>query len=399
MQELQVPGFLAAGVHAGLKSDQKLDVGLVVSKAPCSVAAVFTKNRLASACVELCRALAKKGHGRALLVNSGNANALVGGQAMASIEMLVQNISEKLGMAPEEILQASTGIIGVPLPIERMLPVLPELVRKLNSDGLKDVASAMITTDKSEKVAFEEFEIEGKRVHLAVLTKGAGMIAPNLATMLTFAFSDVAVEPGTLQNILEVAVEPTFNSIRVDGETSPNDMVLLFANGVSGVKIKEGPQNASSERFIASLKGLFEQNARKILEDGEGARHVVAYRVRGLEDSRQAKKLCQFLCDSLLVRCALAGEDPNFAGRLLTRIGSFEGSLPSDSLRVFFEGIPLYAKGELFVQKNREKISEALKKPFYEVHVDFGGISHEDVVCMGCDLTLDYVRFNSAYAT
>ena len=399
MQEFQVPGFLAAAIHAGLKSDNKLDVGLVVSKAPCSVAGVFTKNHLASACVELCNDLLKKGQGRALLVNSGNANALVGGHAKASIEVLVSQLSEKLGMAPHEIFQASTGIIGVPLPTEPIVSVVPELVRKLRSDGLKEVANAMMTTDKFEKVGFEEFEIEGKRVRLAVLTKGAGMIAPNMATMLTFAFTDVAVEPNILQDILQASVEPTFNCIRVDGETSPNDMVLVFANGVSGVRLKDGPQNASIERFAATLKSLFEQNARKILEDGEGTKHVVAYRIRGLEDSGQAKKLCQFLCDSLLVRCALAGEDPNFAGRLLTRIGAFEESLPTDSLRVFFEGIPLYAKGELFVQKNREKISEALKKPFYEVHVDFGGISQEDVLFMGCDLTVDYVRFNSAYTT
>jgi glutamate N-acetyltransferase/amino-acid N-acetyltransferase len=176
-------------------------------------------------------------------------------------------------------------------------------------------------------------------------------------------------------------------------------MVLVLANGVSGVKLKDVNQGSLEERFTFSLKALFEQNARKILEDGEGARHVVSYRIRGLEDSSQAKRLGEFLCDSLLVRCALAGEDPNFAGRLLARIGAFIEKLPMDSLRVFLDGVPVYAKGELFPQKRPNKVKEILNKPFYEVHVDFGGVSNEDVVCMGCDLTLEYVRFNSAYTT
>lgn len=402
MPSFQVPGFLAAGIHAGLKSNQRPDLGLVVSKAPCSLAGVFTKSQLPSACVELCKARVAKGEGRALLVNSGNANALVGMQAMESIQVLLEALAPKIGMAPDEILQASTGIIGVPLPTDQLVSVFPDLVSRLSLEGLMEVAGAMMTTDKAEKVAFDELDFDGKKVHTAVLTKGAGMIAPNLATMLTFVFTDIESEPGLLQDILQAAVEPTFNSIRVDGETSPNDMVLVLANGVSGVKLKDIRQGSLGERFEFSLKALFEQNARKILEDGEGTGHVVSYRIRGLEDSAQAKRLGEFLCDSLLIRCALAGEDPNFAGRLLARIGAFREMLPMDSLRVFLEGVPIYAKEELFPQKmpnKTNKIKEILNRPFYEVHVDFGGVSNEDVVCMGCDLTMEYVRFNSAYTT
>ncbi len=394
----QVKGFLAATAKAQVKKGtDREDLGLVVSSAPAAVAGVFTQNQVKAASILVNQERIVSGQGRAILVNSGNANACTGEQGLKDTRFLTRMISESLGLPENQVFMASTGVIGQPLPIKRMARSLPFLVEGLNENNLPAVAQAIMTTDTFPKIESWEVPLGKTRCRLLGIAKGAGMIEPHLATMLGFVLTDAAVAPTLLNEMLREGADRSFNSITVDGDTSTNDLLLIMANGLAGNPTLEDRKSAGAKAFKKALDQLLLDLAKMIVRDGEGATKEVTVLIKGARTVEEARTLGFTVANSPLVKTALFGEDANW-GRILAALG--RAGVPFDPAQVdiFFGSVPMVKNGLGLGPDQEIPASRILKKKALTITVDLHQ-GRARAAIYTCDLSLDYIRINADYRT
>jgi glutamate N-acetyltransferase / amino-acid N-acetyltransferase len=394
----QVKGFLAATAKARIKKGtDREDLGLIVSRTPAAAAGVFTQNQVKAASILVDQERIASGQGRAILVNSGNANACTGEQGLKDTRFLTRRISDSLDLPAKQVFMASTGVIGQTLPTKRLARALPVLVQGLNENNLPAVARAIMTTDTFPKIASREVPLGKTRCRLVGLAKGAGMIQPHLATMLGFVLTDAAVAPALLNQLLQEGVERSFNSITVDGDTSTNDLLLIMANGQAGNTKLENRKSTGAKAFKKALDQLLLDLARMIVRDGEGATKEVTLIIKGARTVAEARTLGFTVANSPLVKTALFGEDANW-GRILAALG--RSGVPFDPAQVdiFFGSVPLVKKGLGLGPEQEIPASRVLKKKALTITVDLHQ-GRAKATVYTCDLSLDYIRINAEYRT
>jgi len=396
-------GFRFGAGSCGLKRSGAPDLALVVADARVAVAAAFTSNRVQAAPVLVSIEHVRRSHGRmrAIIVNSGNANCCTGKAGLAAARRMAQAFAAELGCRSEEVFVCSTGVIGVPLRVEKIVAGLPVLLPALGSgpEAFASLARGILTTDTRPKTAFASLRIGGCAVHIAGCTKGAGMIAPQFhmpaATMLAFLLTDAAVPPAVLRRALAEVVGPTFNSITVDGDTSTNDTVALFASGASGARI-ESARSAGYRRFVSALQRVCHSLALQIVADGEGAHHVIEMDVRGAPDDRGAATVARTIAHSPLVKTALAGADPNW-GRILAAAGRSGVAFDPERAAITLAGVPVFRRGQP-IRFDEKSVHERMSRQQYSVRVDLGAGRGRARVWT-CELSEGYVRINADYRT
>ncbi len=391
---IKIPGFLGCGITSGIKRNGKKDLGLIFSTASAKVAGVFTTNVVKAAPVILGIERAKGGQCQAIIVNSGNANACTGIKGLEDAISIAKHVANELGIDESLVIPSSTGVIGVLLPMENLKKAIPKLVSTLREDGLLDTAEAIMTTDKFPKYASARMKVDGKLGTISAIGKGAGMIAPQMATMLCFILTDINIDKRAQTKALRSAVDNSFNRIIVDGDTSTNDTVLMLSNGVLGNKpIKDGDKNY--RKFEKILTQLTTGIAEMIVRDGEGATKVVKITVKGTRTENDAKKIARTLGSSLLVKTALYGEDPNW-GRVLAAAG--RAGVKFDPLKVdlYFGNYKVVKNGIEIM--NGSKVNHILKQPNFPITLDLkSGKSRSFVIAS--DITMEYLKLNAQYRT
>lgn len=389
-------GFRFSAVEAAIKKPGRLDLALIFSDYPAQVAAVYTTNKVQAAPVLISRERSKNGRCRALLVNSGNANACTGEQGMADALECGRRTAEALGLSDEELLIASTGVIGQPLPMERFKKGIQPLVDGLDHGSLDDVARAIMTTDTFEKIERRSGEAGGKPYSIWGIAKGAGMIHPNMATMLSFLVTDAEVDGAFLKSAFTEAVDGSFNAITVDNDTSTNDTAVIFANGAAqNPAIKAGtPEGAA---FAALLHDVLLSLAKLIVKDGEGATKFVEIRVKGAANQADAKKAALAVANSMLVKTAFFGQDANW-GRIIAAIGYSGADVQQDRVEIRFDDVVM-ATGGVFAGGDAEAAgTRVLQQKEFRVTIDLK-LGAGEAVVFTSDLSYDYVRINADYRT
>jgi len=400
LSEASLPrGFRFAATACGLKKTGALDFAIISSEAPASAAGVFTQNLVVAAPVTISKAhlRASKGRMRAIVVNAGNANCSTGTAGYAAAQRTVAETARRLGCQPEEVFVCSTGVIGVPLAIDKILRAVPLLARHRRSSArsFAEVSLAICTTDTRPKTASSSFKMAGKRIHLVGCAKGAGMIHPNMATTLAFVTTDAAISPSLLQRTLKDVTAHTFNSISIDGDTSTNDALLVLANGEAGAPaIKTGSK--AHRDFSAALEEVCHSLALQIVADGEGAQRVIEIDVRGARTESAARRIAETIATSPLVKTAFAGADPNW-GRIFAAAG--RAGVPFDPARVdiTMAGIPVLRRGQP-LDFNERAASNRLLADHVPIilHLHAGPARAR---YWTCDFTAEYVRINASYRT
>jgi len=391
-------GFRVGAVAAGIKkAADALDLALIVSDAPATTAAgVFTTNRVAAAPVLLSRQnlRASRGHARAVIVNAGNANACTGRAGLRAAQETTRAVARLLGIPAREVLVASTGVIGVPLKHELILRQLPALKENLSRENASAVAQAIMTTDTFPKSCVLCTKVDGKELHLAGVAKGAGMIQPRMATMLSFLTTDADVAPALLQKMLRAAADASFNRVTVDGDTSTNDTLLLLASSASQVVVKPGTKIA--RHFQAGLIQLCETLARMIAKDGEGAKKLVTVEVCGAKTAADAARIARSIANSPLVKTAIAGSDPNW-GRILCAAGYSGAKFDPAKVDISVNGFFLCRKGlDAGFEEAAAKRQLDEKELTVRVELHQGKATAR---IWTCDLTHDYITINASYRT
>ena len=402
-------GFRFASASCGLKKrghTGTLDVALIVSDPPASAAAVFTQNLVQAPPVVLSRAHVRESANamRAVIVNSGNANCSVGPGGMAASRATADHVAKLLGCRAQQVVVCSTGVIGVPLPVERILKAAPGLAESLEFsprafDGL---TRAIMTTDTRPKRAAASCHIGGKTVRVAGCAKGAGMIHPNMATMLSFVVTDAAVAPGVLDRALREVVNRTFNCITVDGDSSTNDTLLVLANGASGAKKITKAGGVDYKKFVAALEQVCKTLAIGIVEDGEGATHLVEIEVRGAPSAAAAKQVAQTIALSALVKTAIAGADPNW-GRILAAAGRSGVPFNPEHAEIWLGGMKMYgppkgASYSIALPLDERAAHRRLLEKNVPIVVDLHN-GRGSARMWTCDFTQEYVHINASYRT
>ncbi len=391
-------GFRAAGVAAEIKYRGRNDVALLVADAPCAAAAVFTTNRVAAAPVLYDREVVRGGKVQAILANSGCANACTGERGLKDAKLSALVTAGELGIDPQHVLVASTGVIGRPLPMDRLLAGVKRAKAALGRTAAHGLAAekAVMTTDTRPKEACVTTVIGGKRVTVGGMAKGSGMIEPNMATMLGFVTTDAAVSPAMLRRALRLAIAKSFNSLVVDGDESTNDSVFLLASGAAGnAPITRG--GADFEAFRAALEAVCVSLARQMATDGEGATKFVTVTVKGAKSERDAARAARAVAKSPLAKTSWFGRDPNW-GRVLAAVGYSGAAVEDMRAEVFYDGVWAFRRGEVADEKQLAKLAKVLKKDAFEVVVDLHlGTGTSSVYT--CDLSLDYVHINADYTT
>ena len=403
-QFLLPKGFQFGATKAGLKTSGRTDFALIVADAPASAAAAFTANRVTAAplVVDKVNLRATGGRVRVAAINAGNANCAAGTAGLDAARATCVAAAEVFACLPEEVFPSSTGIIGVPLPAEKLIAALPALAASLGTefDHFQQVAQAILTTDKVEKTAFSRFEVleaDGSthEVRIAGLCKGSGMIHPQLvphATMLVYILTDAAVEPAGLQTYLNETIELSFNRISVDGDTSTNDTVLLLASGASGVAI-----GAEYAPFAAALTQVCKSLARQIVADGEGITHVVELHIEGAASDADALKIAKAIAHSPLVKTAWAGGDPNW-GRLVAAIGYSGAQIDPDRIDIRFGDLQICRDGGRAAEFDEAAAHEYIAQPEFSVDIQLHQGSGS-CVFWTTDLTVEYIHINADYST
>jgi len=389
-----VPGFLASAVSAGLNKTGTLDLSLIFSQKKAVAAGVFTTNKVKAAPVLLSQERIKKGFLRAVIANTGYANACTGTQGLRDAIQTADMASKELGIDPEETVVASTGVIGAYLPCNLIEKALPNLVKNLSSNGFKSVAKALMTTDSFPKMSYFEGRAQGNPFHLLGIAKGAGMIMPDMATMLSFLLTDINIDFQTLWPIFRSAVECTFNRITVDGETSTNDMVLIMANGVAGNRRLTKPDIKEFER---GLTDVMEELAYMIAKDGEGATKVVIIEVNGAASKDDANTAARVVGNSNLVKTTIFGQDPNW-GRIMAALGRAGIKMEENKVQIWIDGIKVVDGGLMTSEKEERKAAERMKKEQITITIHLNQGKWKDRI-ITCDLTYDYIRINAGYRT
>jgi glutamate N-acetyltransferase/amino-acid N-acetyltransferase len=393
---LCVPGFRAAGVHCGIKQGA-LDLALIASDVPAAAAGLLTRSSVVGAPVELCRARLRSGRARGAVVNSGISNVAMGARGRRDAAEMARCAARALGAAPEEMLVASTGVIGEPLPMPRVRRGIRAAAAALDEGGLARAAEAIMTTDTFPKTALATARVAGRTVTVAGIAKGSGMIEPKLATMLAFLLTDAAVAPGFLRSVLRRAADQSFNRLTVDGETSTSDTVLLLANGVVGNPPLRGPRSPGAARFEAAVSEVSVALARDLARDGEGATKLVTVRVSEARSRAEAERAARRVANSLLVKTALFGGDPNW-GRVLQTLGVAGVQLRLERAEVKLCGVGVFRRGASTGPAARRRAAARLGAPEVEVAVKLGA-GRAAATVWTCDLSYDYVRINAEYTT
>ena len=389
---LMCPGFTAAGIASGLKKNGKKDLGLLFSRIPANVAGLFTQNRVQAAPVILGRERIKSGLCQAVIVNSGNANCCTGDQGMRHAAAMARVAASGLGIAENLVLPASTGVIGQPLAIEKIEKAVPDLIKALTSEGVSDLANAIMTTDTLPKMTSRQGAMDGKPFTVTGVAKGSGMIRPDMATMLCFVFTDIGASPELLKEVLYVAAEKSFNRITVDGDTSTNDTVFIMANGLSGAFIEDPEQQQS---FQAILNDVLIHLAKQIVKDGEGATKLVEILVKGARTDKDAYKIADTVANSNLVKTALFGEDANW-GRILAAAGRAYVPLDPNTTDIFFDDVLMVKNGRGCGDTVEAEATMILKKPEFVITVDLN-MGNGSASMFTCDFSIDYVKINADY--
>ncbi len=392
-------GFRFGAAKAGLKQSGRTDFALIVADVPASAAALFTGNRVTAAplAVDKEHLRATGGKVRVAAINAGNANCAAGRAGLEAARATCEAAAKTFGCKPEEVFPSSTGIIGVPLPAEKLIAALPAMAAGMGSesDHFQQVAQAILTTDTVEKTAFARVEVSGKEVRIAGVCKGSGMIHPQLvphATMLVYLLTDAAVEPAVLEEYLRQAAEVSFNRISVDGDTSTNDTVLLLASGASGAAV--GAENAE---FGAALRQVCTSLARQIVADGEGITHVVELRIEGAASDADALRAAKAIAHSPLVKTAWAGCDPNW-GRLMAAIGYSGAAIDPERIDIWFGELRICRDGGRAAELDEAAAHAYLRQTQFSIriHLNQGAGS---CVFWTTDLTHEYIRINADYST
>lgn len=387
-------GFRYAATYAGIRKENKDDLALIVSDRPASAAAVFTRNTVQAAPVKVAKRHLRASGGlvRAVLVNAGNANCAT--RTGEKVALACCRATARLLDTPvEQVVPASTGVIGVELDAELILRALPRLCSRLSEDAFADAARAIMTTDTVPKMAFGEVPLLEGTVHIAGMTKGAGMIHPNLATTLAFVMTDAAIPPTRLRALLLPAVERSYHRLTVDGDTSTNDTILVLANGASGVR----PDPKEQLVFGEVLAWVLEDLAEKIARDGEGARKLISVYVTGARDDDQAARLARAIASSALVKTAIAGCDPNW-GRILSAAGNAGVEFDPTKVEIYLQGVCVCRNGvaEPFCE---HELKQKLDAREVIIRFRLRGRGQGRARFWTCDLTEDYVRINGSYRT
>ncbi|HHK60297.1 MAG TPA: bifunctional glutamate N-acetyltransferase/amino-acid acetyltransferase ArgJ [Desulfobacterales bacterium] len=384
---------------AGIRYQDRLDLGLIACDRPAAAAGVFTTNQVQAAPVLLGRQrlAATGGRCQAVLVNAGIANACTGEQGMSAAAATGRLAAAALGIDEELVQVASTGVIGEPLPEEPFARAMPALVDRLAPERLAEVAQAILTTDTRPKVARRACTLSGRPVVVAGMAKGAGMIMPNMATMLAFILTDAAVAPDRLQQMLAAAVDGTFNAITVDGDTSTNDTVLLLASGMADHAPLTDDAGPAAQDFSRALTEVCRDLALAIVADGEGASKCVAIKVVGAPDRRAADRVARTVANSPLVKTAFFGEDANW-GRILGAAGRAGVRFDPQRVAVFFDGVQMVAAGRGCGSGAESRATEVLRRPRFTVTIDLGA-GPATATVYTCDLSIDYVKINADYRT
>jgi glutamate N-acetyltransferase/amino-acid N-acetyltransferase len=392
-----VPGFRASGVRCGIKQ-RGPDLAVLASDGPAAVAGVFTRSSVVGAPVEVSRARVRAGRARAVVVNSGVSNVAMGRRGVADARRMTEWTARALGCPAREVLVASTGVIGKPLPLDKLARGIPAAVRALAPGGLPDAARAILTTDTRPKLAWRRVRLGGRRVSLAGIAKGAGMIQPDLATMLAFLVTDAAVAPPLLRRLLRDAAGQSFNRLTVDGETSTSDTVLLFANGRAGNPELRGPRSRGLRAFAAALGDVCQELARELARDGEGATRLVTVRLTGARSDAEALRAARGVANSPLVKTAVFGGDANW-GRILQAVGAARVRVNLPRTEVRLAGVPVFRAGAATGPAARER-ARARMRQAREVEIAVRlGAGRGAARIWTCDYSYDYVRINAEYTT
>jgi glutamate N-acetyltransferase/amino-acid N-acetyltransferase len=392
-------GFRFSATACGLKKTGALDLALLSSDVPASAAAVFTQNLVVAAPVVVSKAHLKssKGRMRAVIVNAGNANCATGAVGYAASVKTVEETARNLRCRPDEVAVCSTGVIGVPLPVEKILRALPGITRnrRPSARSFAEFSLAICTTDTRPKTAASSFKMAGKRVHLVGCSKGAGMIHPNMATTLAFVATDADISPSLLQKTLRDVTTRTFNSISVDGDTSTNDTLLVLANGAAGAPpVKR--RSSAYRAFSKALEEVCSSLALQIVADGEGAQRVIEIEVRHAKTEIAARRIGQTIATSALVKTAFAGGDPNW-GRIFAAAGRAGVKFDPALVDIQMAGIPVLRRGQPLEFNERAASNRLLEKNVH-ILVDLHA-GRETARYWTCDFTAEYVRINASYRT
>lgn len=388
-------GFKASGINAGMKVSGKPDMALIVSDVEAAAAGTFTQNHVAAAPVYVSKEVARRGKARAIIANSGCANACTGEGGMKDARTMAELAAKEVGCAAGDVFVASTGVIGVPLDMAKISKGIKEAGAALSYEGSNDAAHSIITTDTHPKGGACEVEIGGVPVRFGVIAKGSGMIRPNMATMLCFITTDAAIDAHLLQEALSNAVSYSFNMISVDGDMSTNDSCIILANGAAGnPKITE--KNDDYNLFYTVLLKLCQGVAQQIASDGEGATKFITIHVKGTQTFEDAKTVGMSVAKSPLVKTAFFGEDPNW-GRVIAAVGYAEAPMDPEKTVVTFGGIPVYAHG-VPAPFDMEAMKQVMAAHDIVIEIDMG-LGSEDATVWTCDFSYDYVKINGEYHT
>ncbi|MDA8338924.1 MAG: bifunctional glutamate N-acetyltransferase/amino-acid acetyltransferase ArgJ [Nitrospiraceae bacterium] len=387
-------GFLFSAVEAAIKKPGRKDLALIFSEGEAVVSGMFTKNNIKAAPVRLDMKLIKSGKGQAIIVNSGNANACTGKQGMKDAVEMAEMTAKILGVKADRVYVCSTGVIGTPMPMERIRSKIAELADNLGRRTIDDVAAAIMTTDTFPKTISKRIKIDGKTITISGVCKGAGMICPDMATMLCFIMTDANIEKSALNKALKIAVQKSFNRITIDGDMSTNDTVLVMANGMVGNK----PIKANSKDFEVFAKAVSDityELSRMIVKDGEGATKLVEIEIRNAKSDKDAEKGAFAIANSMLVKTAIYGNDANW-GRIMAALGYSGIAIKEEKTEIFFNGLKIVTKG-MGIGKDKEA-NEKLKSKEIKIVVDLH-LGKGTAKVLTCDLTEDYVKINAEYRT
>jgi glutamate N-acetyltransferase/amino-acid N-acetyltransferase len=391
-----IDGVRMATAEAGIKYKNRTDVLMMVFDQPATVAGVFTRSKCPSAPVDFCRANLAAGKARAVVVNSGNANAFTGKKGREATTLTAQSAAEAVGCSTSEVFLASTGVIGEPLDATKFAGVLGDMNGRAKGDFWLEAAKAIMTTDTYPKVATRSAEIGGVTVTINGIAKGAGMIAPDMATMLSFVVTDADMPAPLLQELLSRGVGATFNAVTVDSDTSTSDTLLLFATGAAtsrGQKIVASAEDTAA--FADALNAVLKDLALQVVRDGEGARKMVEVTVTGAESDASAKRIALSIANSPLVKTAVAGEDANW-GRVVMAVGKAGEPADRDRLKIWFGDVRVAVDGERDAGYSEAAASAVMKQQDIPVRVDLG-LGQGTATVWTCDLTKEYVEINGDY--
>ena len=391
---ISINGFKAAFCACGLKKNNTPDIALIYSEKDAVSSAVFTTNRVKAAPVLVSMENISNGRARAIIANAGNANACTGEQGISNARATARMVADKLGISPDDVLIASTGVIGAQIDMKKIEKAVPELVKNLSPEGIEGAARAIMTTDSFSKIRTFGGSVKGIPYNITGMAKGAGMIMPNMATMLCFILTDINISYSLLKNALSHAVEDSFNRITVDGDTSTNDTVFIMANGTAG---NDEPYGDAYEEFLTGLKGIMYDLATMIVRDGEGATKVIHIYVKGAVSPSDAQTAARTVANSSLVKTAFYGQDPNW-GRIMGALGRSGIDMEENKVDILIGDVKIVQGGLGLGMEKEKEAAGIMKGPEFSLHIELNMGASDDWITT-CDLTHEYVSINADYRT